>query len=104
MRQEADEWKHDQPRPQCEQAALERQSASGSRASGEDDQAYARMHILPAQRQSRKGLVRNHSSGLKVTKGTQKKLAGALRCRVNPPASLVKDLLHADQLNIKDES
>ena len=57
MRQGAAIWEHHQPRPQREQAALERQSASGSRQSGSDHEAHARVHVLPAQRQSRQSVV-----------------------------------------------
>jgi hypothetical protein len=56
MRQGAAIRKQYQPRPQCQQAALERQSASYSRQGEGRYQTYPRLHFLPSKRKSRESL------------------------------------------------
>ena len=56
LRQEAASGKPHQPRPQRHQAALEHQPASGARPRRRGHETHARLHVLPAQRQSRQSL------------------------------------------------
>src|SRR5579863_9850743 len=61
--------KYHQPRPQRIASALEHQPAPGSRQSEGRSQAHARLHLLPAQRQSSQSLRAITTKDTKVHKG-----------------------------------
>src|SRR5438270_11851100 len=70
MRQGAAVRKQYQPRPQCQQAALERQSPSYSGQSEGRHQTYPRLHFPLAKRKSRKSLKPSTTKDTRVPEGS----------------------------------
>jgi len=100
MRQGAAIRKQYQPRPQCQQAALERQSASHSRQGEGRYQTHPRLHFLLAQWESRQSLDPLTTKDTKVHEADSTD-GDFLRVPLCP--LWLKTLLHSEQFHIKDQ-
>src|SRR5258705_12306076 len=100
MRQGAAIRKQYQPRPQCQQAALERQFAAHSRQGEGRHQTYPRLHFLPAKRKSRKSLKPLTTKDTKLHEGDPRDwdFLRVISCPL-----WLDSLLHSEQFHVKDQ-